>query len=509
MGDLSLFFLALVPIAGLLVALGVFKVPAHWATPVTWAVAGLLAWGFWGFAPEKIFGSSVEGAAFALWPILLVIVAAIFTYKLAELTGALETIKTILSGVSSDKRIQVLILAWGFGGFLEAVAGYGTAVAIPASILAILGFNPVFAAVISLIANTVPTAFGAVGIPVSTLAALTGLDPLKLSFVVGLQLTPFIVVIPFALVILVGGGFKALKGVVGITLDAGLSFALPQLAAAAFLGPELPALLGSICALGVTIGYALLFHKNERGVPQPGTKAVSLGQGFLAWLPYLLVFLFVLAASKLVPPVSGFLNQFHSVVVFFSGGNPVDFHWLSTPGVLILCASVLGALIQGARPVAVLQTFGKTVWSLNKSIVTVMAILALAKVLDYSGMIGSLATVLVSITGSFYPLFAPLIGALGTFVTGSDTSSNVLFGKLQMTVAAQTGLNPFWLAAANTAGATAGKMISPQSIAVATGATGLTGQEGTILRQTLGFCLAYVLTLGLLVWSLSSFVHFS
>lgn len=502
MDSLTLFFLALIPIAGLLLALGVFKVPAHWATPATWLVGAALAWAFWGFGPDKIAGASIEGAAFALWPILLVIVAAIFTYKLAELTGALETIKALLSGITSDKRIQVLILAWGFGGFLEAVAGYGTAVAIPASILAILGFNPVFAAVISLIANTVPTAFGAVGIPVSTLAALTGLDPSRLSLAVGLQLTPFIVLIPFALVMLVGGGFKALKGVWGVTLTAGLGFAVPQLAAAAFLGPELPALLGSIGALGATIGYALLFHRKDAG-----HSDVELKRGFLAWLPYLLVFAFVLLASKLVHPIYSFLGQFHSSVVFFSGGNPVDFKWLSTPGVLILAAAVTGSLLQGARPSAILRTFGKTAWSLKESALTVVSILALAKVLDYSGMIGSLATVLVAVTGGVYPLFAPLIGALGTFVTGSDTSSNVLFGKLQMTVAHQTGSNPFWLAAANTAGATAGKMISPQSIAVATGATGLSGQEGKILGQTLGFCLAYVLLLGLLVWTLGPFVR--
>lgn len=508
MDHLTLFFLALIPIAGLLLALGVFKVPAHWATPATWLTGSLLAWVFWGFGPEKLLGASVEGAAFALWPILLVIVAAIFTYKLAELTGALGTIKTMLSGITADRRIQVLILAWGFGGFLEAVAGYGTAVAIPASILAILGFNPVFAAVVSLIANTVPTAFGAVGIPVSTLAALTGLDPAKLSLAVGLQLTPFIILIPFALVVLVGGGLKALKGVVGVTLTAGLAFALPQLAAAAFLGPELPALLGSVCSLAATIVYTLVFHKDTRTAPEAGATPVTVAEGFKAWLPYLLVLAFVLVASKLVHPVYEFLNQFHTSVVFFEGGRPVDFKWLSTPGVLILVAAALGALIQGARPLTILKTLGKTTWSLNKSFVTVISILALAKVLDYSGMIGTLAGVLVAVTGPLYPLIAPLIGALGTFVTGSDTSSNVLFGKLQMTVAQQTGLNAYWLAAANTAGATAGKMISPQSIAVATGATGLTGQEGKILGQTLGFCLAYVLILGALVWAAGPYVRF-
>ncbi|MEI8095092.1 MAG: L-lactate permease [Spirochaetales bacterium] len=496
MADVLLFFLALVPIVGLILALGVFQVPAHWATPAAWVVTGVLALVFWQLDPHRWLGATVEGVAFALWPIMLVIIAAIFTYHLAEETGSLKTIETMLTGITTDKRIQVLILAWGFGGFLEAVAGYGTAVAIPASILALLGFNPVFAAVISLIANTVPTAFGAVGIPVSTLAALTGLEASKLSLAVALQLTPFIILVPFVLVFLTGGGFKALKGVVGITLVAGVSFAIPQLLAAAFLGPELPALLGSIVALVSTIAWAKVFHHESAA---PGGPRISWRQGVLAWLPYLLILAVILLASKLVPPVYGFLGQFKSSVVFWEGGKPVDFKWVATPGVLILFAAFVGAQIQGAKFSQIARTFGKTLWKLRKSTLTVVSILAMAKVMDASGMISNLAQVLVAVTGGLYPLVAPMIGALGTFVTGSDTSSNVLFGKLQLTVAGQTGLDPYWLAAANTAGATAGKMISPQSIAVATGATGLTGQEGKILQQTFLFCLGYVLLLGVLV----------
>lgn len=530
--DLIPFLWALLPVAGLLLALGVFRVPAHWATPATLVLTAAVAVFAFGFGWADLGGAVLEGAALALWPIMLVIIAAMFTYNLSVKTGALDTIKTLLSKVTEDRRIQVLILAWGFGGFLEAVAGYGTAVAIPASILAALGFNPLFAAGLSLIANTVPTAFGAVGIPVSTLATLTGLDGMSLSLAVGLQLTPFIVLIPFALVMLTGGGFKALKGVWGITLASGLGFAVPQLLAAAFLGPELPAILGSVGSLITTIGLARLRRKKLSAAGEKAKRLSPVGAGtpeagpalggapaparvgrraaLKAWAPYLLVFLFVLLASPLVPPIQKSLESVSSSWLFYpgEGGKPLAFKWLATPGVLIIFATFLGGLLQGAKPGLIVSTLGETVWKLNKSTLTVVSILALAKVMGYSGMTPSLAAVLVAATGPVYPLIAPLIGALGTFITGSDTSSNILFGKLQTEVAGGLGQDPIWLAAANTSGATAGKMISPQSIAVATAAIGQTGQEGPLLGRTLPFCFAYVLILGLAVWLVGPFLAF-
>ncbi len=544
MSEYLYFFIALIPIAGLILALGVFKAPAHWATPLVLGLTALLAVLVWAF-PLPLLGTAVlEGAAFALWPIMLVILAALFTYNLAEKSGSLNTIKRMLTGITEDKRIQVLILAWGFGGFLESVAGYGTAVAIPASILAALGFNPLFAAALSLIANTVPTAFGAVGIPVSTLATITELPVAPLSLAVGLQLTPFILLIPFVLVILTGGGFKAMKGMFWITLASGLAFAIPQLAAAAFLGAELPAILGSLTSMTVTIFIAKAMGRKKGAatggglsqtvagtdpalspvevgsVPglspvQPGSVPapspidlksvpVSFKEGFLAWLPYILVFVFVLMASPLIPPIKDFLSHFKSLVPIYmgDGAKPLEFKWIATPGVLIILATFLGGLIQGVKPVVILSVLGKTAGQLVKSTITVISILALAKVMGYSGMIANLAAVFVAITGPLFPLFSPLIGALGTFVTGSDTSSNILFGKLQTTVAEGIHQSPTWLAAANTAGATAGKMISPQSIAVATAAIGQTGQEGNILLRTLPYCLAYVLLVGFMVWIL-------
>jgi lactate permease len=498
LNTLVLFFLALIPIVGLMLALVVFKVPAHVAGLLSLGASALLSFLFWRFNGLHVGLAALEGGLMALWPIMLVIIAAIFTYKLAGKTGSLGTIQRILSGITTDPRIQVLILAWGFGGFLEAVAGYGTAVAIPASILAALGFNPVFAAVVCLIANTVPTAFGALGLPVSTLATGTGLAPAPLSLAVGLQLTPFIILVPFVLVMFTGGGFKALKGVTGITLVAGLGFALPQLWAAHVLGPELPALLGSLTSMVLTILYAKLVQGGEAKPADP--DPVTFKQGLLAWLPYLLILVLVLLASPMVPKVNHALLHLKTLVPLYPGAAPVKILWVATPGIMILLAAVVGSLIQGARPGLILRTLGSTAWSLNKATVTVVSILAMAKIMEHSGMTLVMAEVLARSTGTLFPFFAPMIGNLGTFVTGSDTSSNILFGSLQVAVAHRIAASPFWLAAANTAGATAGKMISPQSIVVATSATGLTSQEGKILSRTAVFCVGYALLLGMLVW---------
>ncbi len=527
--DPLLIISTLVPIVFLLIALGAFKWPAHIASPLVLLSSALIAFFVFQMNIVDLLAAAAEGGAIALWPIMLVIVAAIFTYNLAVASGSLNVIKEMLTAISSDRRIQVLILAWGFGGFLESVAGYGTAVAIPASILAALGFNPLFAAVLSLIANTVPTAFGAVGIPVSTLAQITGLRVETLSLAVGIQLSPFIILIPFALVMMTGltvadrkkpgqtrqsHGFAALKGVWGITFASGLAFAVPQLLAAAFLGAELPALLGSISSLIVTI---LLSRRRQKQAPATVTESpvelankISFKTGFLAWLPYLLICTLILVSSPLISGLHHAMASVQSSFVFVGGeqGKAVSFKWLNTPGVLIIIAAIAASLIQKQKIGNTVRIFFQTCWKLRHSAITVVSILAMAKIMGYSGMIATLAQFLVLVAGPVYPLIAGLIGTLGTFVTGSDTSSNILFGKLQTEVAGRIGADPYWLAAANTAGATAGKMISPQSIAVATSSTGLTGQEGAILRQTLLFCLAYVFVLGIMVYLLSPVMIF-
>jgi lactate permease len=500
-----LFLLAIIPIVWLMVSLVVLRLPAHKTCTATFVLTFLLAIIIWKMPILDAATASLEGVALAIWPITLVIVAAIFTYNLALHTKSMDTIKNMLSGISTDRRIQVLILAWGFGGFLEAVAGYGTAVAIPASILAALGFDPIFAAVICLIANTVPTAFGAIGTPVVSLAKVAHLDVNVLSYQVGLQLGFFIVILPLILVMMTTKSFKGLKGVFGITIASGLAFAIPEVLAAKFMGPALPALLGSVCSMAVTIILAKTFYKENKSIEN---KVVSFKQGVLAWLPYILVFAFVMISSNLFPAINHALAKIDSKVLIYTGKGaaPYDFQWIGTPGTMILIATIIGGLIQGAKIKDIIIVFGKTCKQLTKSTITVVAIVAMAKIMDYSGMIKSIAQVLVQATGRFYPIIAPMIGAIGTFVTGSDTSSNVLFGRLQTEVAATIHVNPIWLAAANTSGATAGKMISPQSIAIATAATGLAGSEGKILSKTLKFCIVYVLFLGIIVFLGSRFM---
>ena len=371
--------------------------------------------------------------------------------------------------------------------------------AIPASILAALGFDPIFAAIICLIANTTPTAFGAIGLPVTTLAKVASIDPVILSYAVGIQLFALIAIVPLILVMLTGKSVKAAKGVVLISLASGLAFAIPELLIAKDMGAELPALLGSIICIIVTIVIAKIFYKNTVAKDQVN---ISLKQGLIAWVPFILVLAFILITSTLVPWINKPLSAIKTSVQIFNGPHAKvsSFLWIANPGTLIILATFIGGIIQGAKFKEIVKVFWGTCKQMSKSAITIIAIVALAKVMSYSGMITSIAVVLVAVTGSFYPLIAPVIGALGTFVTGSDTSANVLFGPLQVEVARNLHMSPYWLAAANTGGATAGKMISPQSIAVATAATGIVGAEGKILKATLKFCFIYVVILGLIVY---------
>lgn len=499
MNDYMLFAIAMIPVLWLIVSLGVLKMPAHKTCSFTVILTLAIAIICWRMKFIDGITATVEGMAIALWPILLVIVAALFTYNLAVETKTMDVIKKMLSSITTDKRIQVLILAWGFGGFLEAVAGYGTAVAIPASILASLGFNPLFAAVICLLANTVPTAFGALGIPVTTLATVTGLEVVHLSYVTSIQLAGFIVLIPFLLVILTEKSIKALKGVVGITLVSGITFAVPQIFVAKYLGADLPALVASICSMACTILMAKAMNKEKVEAKE---DKIGLKEGVLAWLPYILLCGLILIASPLVPSINSLLAKASSNIHIYTGDatSTTAFSWINTPGMMILIATFIAGLIQKLKFTYMLDVLKRTIIQLKTSFITIMSIVAISKIMSHSGMTSSISFGLCAITGSFYPLIAPLLGAIGTFVTGSDTSANILFGALQTEAAKSLSIDPYWIAAANTAGATAGKMISPQSIAIATSATGLIGSEGKILSTTVKYCLGYVIILGLIVY---------
>lgn len=486
--------LAFIPVVFLIITLATSVIETWKAAILATLIAIGLSVSVFPLSITESLTAVLEGALLGLWPILMIIISAIFTYKVMVHTRSMDRINSLLSAVSTDRRVQVLVLAWGFGGFLEAISGYGTSVAIPAGILIGLGFSPVFAATVCLIANSAPTAYGAVGVAVTTLADVTGLDLSALNITISQQLSPFVLVLPFVLVMITAGGFKGMKGAWGITIVSSLSFLLPLLLAARFLTEQLPTLLGSICCMIATVLWARRFHKGSP-MPKMGRETV------LAFLPYILIFLFILVTGPLVPPVNTFLGRVKTVVQVYSGigaGN-LTFKWLLAPGTLIFIAAIIGGLFQGASVKTLFLLLAQTLRQMWKSAVTVLSIVALAKVMGYSGMTAGIAAITIQMTGKLYPFFSPMIGMLGTFLTGSDTSSNILFGELQKEAAIRLGADPVWLASANTAGATAGKMISPQSIMVAATSVGLDKDTGLLFRKTVIWGIPYCLLLGVLV----------
>ena len=462
---------ALVPIIWLIIALAVLKLPGHWACFSALLVAAVLSLTLWQMPATDCATSALEGFAAALWPIILVIVAAIFTYNLTLKTGAMDVIKGMLTGVSADRRVLILLIGWCFGGFLEGMAGFGTAIAIPAGILVGLGMDPVAACLICMLANAFPTAFGSVGIPTVTLSNVTGLDVMSLSFTTVVQMLPFMILVPFLMVIVGGGGFRALKGVAGITLAAGVSFVV--LLGRLRRGKAVPAQYDMRQSAPAAAAGA---------VPVQRKKAAM--SPLAAWLPFILIFLFLLLTSKLVAPVNTFLGQFSSTVQISTSPNAstTSFSWVNTPGVIIFLAAIIGGAVQGASVKLMWQTFAATLRQLIKTIITIMSVLAVAKIMTYSGMISDMADLFVTLTGRFYPFVSPIIAAIGAFVTGSGTNTEVLLGALQTEAAGSIGVSQFWLAAANSTGAGIGKILSPQCIATAVAAVGLTGQDSTLLK---------------------------
>ena len=494
------FLLAMLPIIWLIIALSGLKMAGHVACPIALIITVIEALFLWKQKIIDVLTGGLEGFAMAIWPICLVIVAAVFTYNLVVHTKNMELIKKMLTSVSRDKRVLVLIIAWGFGGFMEGMAGFGTAVAIPAGILCGLGFEPIFAATVCLVANTTPVAFGSIGIPTVTAANVTGFSPHMTASYVVLQLAIMVILVPFLVVFITGKhegakGIGDYKEILFITLMSGLSFLVPQYLTAKFVGAELPAVIGSVCSMAVTIILAKVMLKGKASkfdveIEDNDDTTMTVKDAFVAWSPFILVLLFLLLTSTLVPAIHDPLSAIKSNVPIYSGegASPYTFTWVSTPGVLILIAAFIGGLIQGCPVGEIFVVLGKTVIQMFKTI------------MGYSGMTQSIADFIVRVTGSFYPLVAPLIGSIGTFVTGSSTSSSVLFSKLQASTGAELNINQIWLVAANTVGSTAGKIISPQSIAVATAATATVGKESEILTKVIKYFVLFVIIYGLVCY---------
>ena len=474
-------FLAVLPILWLIVALAILKMPA-WKACLAAAVGSyVLAVGYYGKDAFVMATGALEGVALAVWPILLVITAAIFTYQLVVHTKAMDTIKIMLSSVTSDKRILALLLAWGFGNFMEGMAGFGTAVAIPAAMMVAVGFDPLKSILACLVANSVPTTFGSIAIPTTTLASLTGLQPAELGTFIAAQLFILNVVTPLFIVGIIAGGVKAIKGVFIQTIIAGFALAIPELLINMYAGgPELAVMGSSVIIMAVIIAIAKLMPANdpEYKVETGAVRPVSAKEGLIAASPFILIFILLIGTSKLVPPVFNALIQFKTAVHIYAaeGAKPYTFVWIATPGIMIFISAFIGGFIQKANFGTQTTVLSNTFKTLKLTYVTIISVVVTAKLMTYAGMTSLIANALVAATGTMYPAFAPVIGALGAFLTGSGTNANVLFGPLQTAAAHQ--LTPghdtlaLWLAATNSGSAGVGKMFSPQSIAIAIGAVG-------------------------------------
>lgn len=337
--------LAIIPILWLILSLAVFRIRGDLACFIGLIITLVTSVIGFNFSIQDSLTAGLEGAVMGFWPIIYIIVAAVFTYNVTTASGGMTVIKRLLMSITEDKRILVLILAWGFGGFLEAIAGFGTAVAIPASILAALGMKPLRAALICLIANTTPTAFGAIGLPVTTLAQVTGLEVKQLSVVVSLQLFILIVAIPFVLVSLTGVGKRPIKGVFGITLASGLSFALPQILVSKYLGAELPSIIGSLFCILITILFVKFREKGHQ--TSPVGEHVDIKEGFMASLPFILVFVFIMLTSSLFPAINNLLAKVSTTFSIYTGDHakPYTIKWLTSPGTMIILATFIAGLL--------------------------------------------------------------------------------------------------------------------------------------------------------------------
>ncbi|MCL2480436.1 MAG: lactate permease LctP family transporter [Spirochaetaceae bacterium] len=533
-----LFFAALAPVLCLIALIGFLKIPPIYSALVAFLTAVVVATFCFNQKIFLIVMSIAEGVSLAIWPMVIIIFAAIFSYNFITATGRMETVKKLIISASSEKSVLVLLLVWGLGNFLEGIAGYGTAVAIPIGIMIALGFSPFFSAFVCLLGNTVSTGFGAIGIPAITLSIMADINPnISTAFIV-LQLIPITVLIPFLLIVLTEKSFKKALKYFPEALAASLGFGITHFLVAIFLGPQLPTITGAIAGMvfvvivsSVRKKRALSGAKDQAGIKEKPTDAedanintksisssditqnnstrLSAKNILNALSVYFLLLIFIALVSPLFPQIKCFMDSLSTKIKFYPGeaGKTITFYWLTTPGILIFLAVTIVAIadifITKKPPVVFFATLIKTFKNLIPSMLTIIFLVSSAMIMRYSGMIEILAKGTSAIAGSFYPFFSPFVGALGTFITGSDTSSCILFGEFQKRVALDLGINEYWLTAANMSGATAGKMISPQSIAIAAAAAGIAGQESALFRKTAFFCLFYVIFLGLVIFFFS------
>jgi lactate permease len=498
--------LAALPIFVLLVLLGVLRKPAWMAALAGLAAAVVVAAGVYRMPATPLLASVAFGAAFGLFPIGWVVFAAILLYRVTVESGRFEVLKDSIGHLTDDPRLQALLIAFAFGAFVEGAAGFGTPVAVAAAMLAGLGFSPFYAAAICLLANTAPVAFGSIAIPITTLAATTGLPLDQLSAAVGRICAPVSLFVPAYLVVVMAG-WKGLRGVLPAAAACGIAFAGTQFAISNFVGPQLTDILASLAAM---LALVVVIRLGKRGSAESRPRAQVLA----AWAPYALLVVFVLLwgykplqahlnaaninvnwpglhnAIQRMPPVAAKASPYAAVY---------SFTWLSASGTACLFAAILAAVAVGMRPRQFARVLGHTARQLALAELTLAAVLGLAFLMNYSGATATLGLAFAA-TGALFPFFSALLGWLGVFLTGSDTSANALFGYLQVVTAHKLGMNPVLMAAANSAGGVMGKMISLTSIAVAAAATHMKREDEALLfRFTLKHSVLLASVVGMIV----------
>jgi lactate permease len=524
---------AAIPIVVLFLMLGVLRKPAWMSALAALVSALLVSLVVYGMPVQLALTSTVYGAAYGIFPIAWIVFASIMLYRLAVDTGKFEIIKDSVGNLTDDRRLQAIFIAFSFGAFIEGAAGFGAPVAVSGAMLAGLGFDPFYAAGICLLANTAPVAFGSIGIPVTTLAAVTGLPVLALSAMVGRLCAMISVLIPGYLIVVMAGPARALE-VLPAIIACGVSFAGMQFFVSNFIGPELTDILSSLTCIVVMVAVLKLWKPNRimrLATDHETTTAMKQhpgGEVIMAWMPYLLLVVFVLAWGE--PAIKASIDSWtHGMLPSFmpksaSGLNGLNvpglhnlitrvppvvpqpaayaavftFNWLSASGTACFLATIAAALILGVKPARFVGIYKATFKQLSYAMMTIAFMLGLAYLMNYSGMTSTLGLALAA-SGSAFPFFSAVVGWMGVFLTGSDTSANALFGNLQVVTANALQLNPVLTASVNSAAGVMGKMISVQSIAVAVAATGMTSaDEGRLFRFTIKHSVILMVLMGLL-----------
>lgn len=517
---------AALPVVILLGLLAIFHIRAHIAALAGLGASLLVAIAVYGMPASMAAAAAANGAAFGLFPIGWIVLNAIFVYDITIETGKFEIVKQTIAGLAGDRRIQALLIAFSFGAFIEGAAGFGTPVAISAAMLIGLGFKPLQAAGLALIGNTAPVAFGALGTPIIALARVTGLPLEDLSAMVGRQLPFFSVIVPFWLVWSMVG-FKGMREVWPACLASGLSFAIVQFLVSNYHGPWIVDIAGAIVSILALIILLRFWQPartwrfaDETSVEvayqheTPVESKIGRREAIIAWLPWIVLSVMVFLWG--LPQIKTIFNQFGSFdltvpwlhqavfrttpVVPQSKAEDAIFtlNWMSATGTALFLSGIFSGLLLGVPFRRLITLYIRTIDRVKVSLLTIAAMLALGFTTRYGGLDATMGLAFAS-TGWLFPFFSPLLGWLGVALTGSDTSSNVLFGNLQQITAEQVGISPLLAAAANSSGGVMGKMIDAQSIVVASIATGQHGSEGTILRYVFLHSLALAIQVGLLV----------